>query len=324
LVSWGGLCAAATGDSCTITVTAAGTVTARFAQRQTLTVTPSGGGAGRVVSSPAGIDCAAAAPCSSSFPVGTVVTLTATATAGSIFTGWSGSGINCQNAPPTCAVTLSANRTVTASFVPTAVVPQRTGVGTAAATIATVNGSTSCTLGTAAPCLIAAPPIGSLVQVSAVPESNFQRTGWSGACEGQGGVICTFTWTGTQPIVGLASGTPTLWLISVRPALNSTGRGRVQVANAMGCEMNGQTLGGQCDGTAPQGWGATYIPQPEPGFIHAGWGGDCAGVPAGTNCVRTTTRDYAVTARFIPESGTALRAPAATTHDGRARPEPRP
>ena len=77
---------------------------------QTLSVQSSAGGT--VSSSPTGI-AACNATCSASFAEGTVVTLTATAAQGFTFSGWSGAGCSGTG---TCAVTLSAARTVTASF----------------------------------------------------------------------------------------------------------------------------------------------------------------------------------------------------------------
>ena len=64
-------------------------VTATFTlNRFALSVATSGNGAGTVASTPAGINCDAT--CAASFVEGTPVTLTATATTGSSFTGWSG------------------------------------------------------------------------------------------------------------------------------------------------------------------------------------------------------------------------------------------
>jgi Divergent InlB B-repeat domain len=71
-------------------------------------VSKAGTGSGSVTSSPSGINCGAT--CSASFAAGTMVTLTATAAAGSTFTGWSGA---CTG---TCTVTMSADQAVTATF----------------------------------------------------------------------------------------------------------------------------------------------------------------------------------------------------------------
>src|SRR5438034_1130912 len=74
--------------SCTVTLTAATVVTATFTPSFVLTVTTAGTGVGTVTSTPSGIDCGTA--CSASYTSGTVVTLTATPSPTSVFTGWSG------------------------------------------------------------------------------------------------------------------------------------------------------------------------------------------------------------------------------------------
>jgi hypothetical protein len=75
-----------------------------------LTVSKSGNGVGQVTSNPQGVNCGL--DCSEDYPAGTTVTLTATPDSSSTFTGWSGA---CSGTG-TCQVSMSANRTVTASF----------------------------------------------------------------------------------------------------------------------------------------------------------------------------------------------------------------
>jgi hypothetical protein len=79
-----------------------------------LTVDFAGSGSGTVSSSPAGIDCPAAA-CSANFPNGTPVTLTATGDWKSLFGGWSG-GLSSSSNPVT--FTLDSNYTIKATFNP--------------------------------------------------------------------------------------------------------------------------------------------------------------------------------------------------------------
>lgn len=75
----------------------------------TLTVSKSGAGTGRVVSTPAGIDCGST--CSKS--LSGKIMLTAVPSAGSAFTGWSGGGCSGTG---TCTITLTANVSIAAAF----------------------------------------------------------------------------------------------------------------------------------------------------------------------------------------------------------------
>ena len=110
---WSGACTGTA--SCTVTMSAATTVTASFnlllPPPVQLSVTKTGTGGGRVSSTPAGIDCGSV--CTGSMAAGTVVTLTAVASDGSAFTGW---GNACSGTAPTCTWTLSAGAVVTATF----------------------------------------------------------------------------------------------------------------------------------------------------------------------------------------------------------------
>lgn len=75
-----------------------------------LTVSIAGTGSGTVTSKPTGINCPGI--CSANFSSGASVTLTATPAGGSTFAGWSGA---CSGTG-TCSVTMSAVRSVTATF----------------------------------------------------------------------------------------------------------------------------------------------------------------------------------------------------------------
>ena len=75
-----------------------------------LSVTTSGTGAGKVTSSPAGIDCGSA--CSAGYKKGKKVILTPTPERGSVFAGWTG---DCTGTG-TCSVTMKEDRSVDAAF----------------------------------------------------------------------------------------------------------------------------------------------------------------------------------------------------------------
>jgi hypothetical protein len=109
---WTG-CSGGTGDPCTVSMTAARTVTAAFTRLFLLEVTVAGPAGTRVASAPAGIDCRPTGPsdCAESYDGGQV-TLFATPT--DIFDSWTG---DCAaSTGPTCTLTMNADRTVGAVF----------------------------------------------------------------------------------------------------------------------------------------------------------------------------------------------------------------
>jgi CSLREA domain-containing protein len=97
-----------------------------------LSVSKAGSGTGTVTSSPAGINCGAT--CSALYEAGQAVTLTATPSAGSSFTAWSGA---CSGSGP-CTVTLDTAKSVTATFANNDVSPPDTTI-----TSGPANGSTT-------------------------------------------------------------------------------------------------------------------------------------------------------------------------------------
>ena len=115
---WSGGGCSGSNTSCTITLPWGKTVTATFEQSQTststspLTVKFEGTGSGRVSSSPSGLNCTS--NCSIRFPKNSSITLSAVASAGSTFSGWSGGG--CSGTNTSCTVYLNFGKTVKANF----------------------------------------------------------------------------------------------------------------------------------------------------------------------------------------------------------------
>ena len=138
---WSGACTGAS-TSCTVTMSAARTVSAAFALAPVhlLTVRPAGAGTGTVSSVPAGINCGST--CAQTFAVGTVVTLNAVPANDSKFTGWSG---HCSGTLPSCVLTVSAARTVTATFQPKSYVLGVVKAGTGAGTVVSTTVATAAT-----------------------------------------------------------------------------------------------------------------------------------------------------------------------------------
>src|SRR3954468_3581404 len=160
-------------------------------------LTVSGGGTGSgTITSQAGLTPAitctitagvAAGACQQTYPLGTVVTLTATGTAGSSFDGWSGS---CGGA--TCSVTMNQAQLSTAAF--TAPLPQTltlSGAGTGTGTVASQAGlvpAINCTItaGVTSGACSQSYPWGTSVTLTGSGPGGSTFSGWSGACAGSG------------------------------------------------------------------------------------------------------------------------------------------
>jgi len=171
---WSGACSGT--GTCTVQLGADTSVGANFdGPDQRLNLTLDGNGSGTVTSDPAGIDCGAV--CSSPFPTGSSVTLTATADSGSVFAGWSGA---CSGKQHACTVTMDGARSATASFAPREMLKvskSGDGRGKITSSPAGVRCGSSCTFGFAQ---------GTFVTLTATPSRGSTFLGWSGACGGRG------------------------------------------------------------------------------------------------------------------------------------------
>ena len=158
-----------------------------------LSVTKAGTGAGAVSSNPAGIDCGPS--CTANFNQNASITLTAAPAAGSSFTSWGGA---CSGSATTCTVTMSAAKSVTATFntvpvggtnIALTVTKSGTGTGGVSSNPGGINCGATCTANFAQ---------GSSVSLTATPDAASTFAGWSGACSGTG--ACSVTMSAAQSV----------------------------------------------------------------------------------------------------------------------------
>jgi hypothetical protein len=186
---WSGACTNSTG-TCTVTMDQARSVTATFnaLPTNTLTVTKNGNGSGTVTSSSGGtttpINCGST--CSTSYLVGTSVTLTATPSTGSTFTGWSGEGCSGTG---TCTVTMDQARSVTATFTLQKRSLTVSKAGSGSGTVTSSPAGIDC----GALCGPVDYDYGTSVTLNPVAAAGSTFAGWSGDCSGTGGCVVSMT-----------------------------------------------------------------------------------------------------------------------------------
>ncbi|MBA3393842.1 MAG: hypothetical protein H0T89_14435 [Deltaproteobacteria bacterium] len=256
---------------CTITMTAATTVTATFTlEMHALAVTRAGNGSGAITSTPGGIACGA--DCGELYNHGTSVTLAAAPSTGSTFTGWSGA---CTGTGA-CVVPMTAARSVTATFTLDTHALAVNRVGTGAGTVS----------GTGIACGADCSEVynfGTQVMLTAAPATGSTFAGWSGACSGTGACVVTMT--------AARSVTATFALDQHTLTVSRSGIGTVS--------GNGISCGSDCTETVGHGTIITLSAAPGFGSSFAGWSGACTGTGG---CSVTMDAAKSVTATFTLDS----------------------
>ena len=266
---WGGSCRGMA-TTCTVTMDMARNVTATFTLMTfTLTVATNGGnGAGTVTSTPAGINCGS--DCTETLGYNTMVTLTPAASAGSTFTGWSGS---CTGAGA-CTVTMTAARSVTATFTlmtfGLTVTPAGTGSGTVTGT--GINCGIDCT---------ETYNYNTMVTLTAAASTGSTFSGWSGACSGMG--TCTVTMTAARAV------TATFGILSFTLTANPGGNGDGTITGT------GINCGSDCTESFVYNTMVTLTATADASSDFTGWSAPCSGT--GT-CTVTMDMARTVTATF--------------------------
>lgn len=279
---WGGACSGL--GACTVSGEA--TVTARFvvaASTSHLHVDIGGTGSGSVSSVPSGISCGPS--CDADFETGTLVTLTASPSAGSTFSSWSGGG--CSGGIPTCVVVMNTIQSVTAIFDAVAPIPMSTltveksgsGNGTVRSAPSGIDCGGRCT---------ASFPTNNTVTLTANPASGSTFVGWSGACSG---TSCTVTMSSDQTVSAQFDLVPQFVTLTV----NKSGNGTGTVTDNTGVIV----CGAFCQASYLQGTEITLTATPDAGSIFDEWmGGPCNNQTG--QCVLMMDRNRTAEANFDP------------------------
>jgi hypothetical protein len=318
-------------DTVTATITGAtGTITVTAAAPITLQVKTAGTAFGTVTDNLGQINCTqqgGANPsgnCSTQYPSGTQVTLTAT-TPGT-FGGFVGAPTACTGTGSTCQFTITAAETVTGTFAPgPGTFPLTVVAGTphtGGGTITSAPTGINCTLtgATTSGTCTQNFPAGTLVTLTSAPGPGSAFFGWTGTtpnCLASSSVSCLLNMSAaTTATVEFTSGGGTV-------NVTVTGAGNVtDTANAgeINCTNTaGGTQTGTCSGGYTLGTGVTLTETPAAGATFSGWTGASCTNPTATTCsfqvINTTP--IAVGATFAAGGGAAthfsVAAPATAT-----------
>jgi hypothetical protein len=217
-------------------------------QKFTLTVTKTGNGSGTVTSSPAGINCGNT--CSSKFLDGTEVVLTANPATGSSFSGWSGDcDVNGE-------VTMTSNKTCTATFSRPVLSVDTTGTGNGA--IHSVPLGISC--GTVCSKSF---DLGSTVELLAKPAADSAFDGWSGHADCSDGTV---TMSADKSCTAGFRLLPTYTLTVSSPAGDGSG--------AIRSDPGVIDCGGVCEDDFVENSVVRLLAVPDLGSQLGGWSGD--------------------------------------------------
>jgi hypothetical protein len=274
---WGGACSG-TARTCTVQMDDDHTAHATWlgsAGTTTLGVTVEGNGS----VSGGGINCSGPATCSANEPVNSTVSLTAEPDEGFVFSGWS---TDCSGIGVTCTLTMSAARTVIATFLPTLAVTVN-GNGNVSGGTGAIN------CGTGATVCASAFLLSSTVTLTATPATGSTFLGWTGACGGTA-TTCTILMNAAKSVTANFSAGP-VTANTVALSVSVVGNGRV-TGSGISCGL-GSTA---CTANLTLNTNVTLTASPDTGATFTGWGGACSGTT--TTCTVAMTIAKSVTATF--------------------------
>ncbi len=245
---------------------------------QTLTVEKTGTGSGKVTSSPAGISCDPT--CSFAFADNAVVLLTGTAGAGSQPVAWS--GCETVTVEKKCKVTMSAAKTVKATFDllkrQLKVEKKGTGTGTVKSSPAGIECSPTCS---------AEYDNGTEVTLTGTAGANTEAVKWTGCTSVDGENHCKVTMTATKTV------TATFNLHKVELKVKRGGLGTGTVTSS----PSGINCGATCSVVFGEGQAITLTGTPTGETEGVKWSG-CDSVNAEGKCLVTMSSSREIGATF--------------------------
>jgi Divergent InlB B-repeat domain len=280
---WSGCDSVTAENKCVVTMSIARSVTATFDPFEfALEVKKAGLGTGTVTSSPAGIECGGT--CGAEFEHGSLVTLTGTPGANTDpAVQWT--GCNSVDVEGKCLVTMSAARTVTATFnlVKYQLTVQKLGSGTG--TVTSAPSGISCGATCQAPY-----SHGTSVTLSGAPGLHSEAVKWAGCDEIVEGTKCKVTMGAAREVSATFNLEPQYVEFTVTLRIKGTGKGSVEsIPSGISCP-------GDCSQTYVFKTPVKLVATPAPGSEFAHWsGGSCSGTGP---CERKINSNRTVNAVF--------------------------
>ncbi len=263
-----------------------------------------GSGAGRITSTPQGIDCqvvgaALSGACSFSFPGDAAVVLASVPAQGSVFTSW-GDACLASSVGANCQVLMSEARVASVRFSALRLVTVAAGTGGDGRGRVTGAGGLDCRLSPASvagSCSVQVPE-GTPYQLRAagepLPTGGTQQffAGWGGVCENATADTCVVT----PGSANLSASAKFLDARAVTVMVAGAGGGLVTGGSTIVCTRNAAGTSGTCNESATFGTAVTLTALPDAQSAFTGWTGDCSGQSA--TCTTTLTQARAVEATF--------------------------
>jgi hypothetical protein len=271
-------------NECKVTMSAAKAVTATFnlIQRE-LKVTKAGKGSGAVKSSPAGIECGAT--CSASYVLGTAVTLSAVSAPNSLPVVWSGCAKIVEVAgEKECEVTMSAVKSVTATFGLNQVQLNVTKVGPGTGTVKSSPAGIEC-----GGACSASFDQDSTVILSGASGLHSEAVQWSGCDSVEGEDKCKVKMSASRSVTATFNLEPGYVLYTVSVTKGGTGTGTV-TSTPVGIDC-----GASCSTEVLSKTQVTLTATPAAGSVFDHWsGGSCSGSKPCTKTINSTRTVHAV------------------------------